>query len=84
MSNTNIDLDSATQIILSLKNSHIKDSDFSIDGKKTISTFSVGGLIFPEDERELINLKAAAQHATCKRTIDLGFETITINPEHKI
>ena len=31
MSNTNIDLDSATQIILSLKNSLIFFGDFSID-----------------------------------------------------
>ena len=84
MRDTNIDLESVTQIILSLKNSHIQVCDFSIDEKITLSsTFGVGGLIFPEDEREIITLKAAAQHPTCERTIDLGFGIITINPEHK-
>ena len=84
MRDTNIDLESATQIILSLKNTHIQVSDFSIDEKITLSsTFGVGGLIFPEDEREIITLKAAAQHPTCERTIDLGFGIIILNPEHK-
>ena len=84
MTDTNIDIDSATKIILSLKYSHIKVGDFSTDEESTaIPTFGVCGLVFPEDERELISLKAAAQHPTCERTIDLGFDIITINPEHK-
>ena len=84
MSNTNIVIDSATHIILSLKNSYIRVGDFSRDDNTSeSSTFSVGGLIFPEDERELVNLKTAAQHLTCERTIDLGFDRITIYPEHK-
>ena len=83
MRNTNIDVGSATQIILSLKKSHIVFSDFSRDKKCYGSTFGVCGLIFPEDERELVSLKAAAQHPTCERTIDLGYETIIIDPEHK-
>ena len=84
MSKTNIDLDSATHIILSLKNSLIEFGDFSIDENIVLdSTFGVRGLIFPEDERGLINLKAAAQHPTCERTIDLGFDKITINPQLK-
>ena len=84
MRDTNIDIDSATHIILSLKNSHIIIGDFSIDGNITqYSTFDVRGLIFPEDEREIISLKAAAQHPICQRTIELGFDRITINPQHK-
>ena len=84
MRNTNIDLDSATQIILSLKKSHIRVSDFSKDEKiMNFSTFSVGGLILPEDEKGLVCLKAAAQHPTCERTIDFGFDRIKINPEYK-
>ena len=84
MSNTNIDIDSATEIILSLKNSHIKFSDFSTNGNVIeVFTFVVGGLIFPEDLRALVKLKAAAQHPTCERTINLGFDRITINPQHK-
>ena len=84
MSNTNIDIDSATEIILSLKNSPIELSDFSIDDNiSKASTFEVGGLIFREDERALVSLKAAAQHPTCERTIDLGFDTIKIYPQHK-
>ena len=84
MSNTNIDIDSATEIILSLKNSLIEFSDFSIDENiREASTFVVGGLIFREDERALVRLKAAAQHPTCVQTIDLGYDRITINPQHK-
>ena len=84
MSNTNIDIDSATHIILSLKNSYIRVGEFSRDDYTSeSSTFSVGGLIFPEDERELVNVKTAAQHLTCERTIDLGFDRIMINPQHK-
>ena len=84
MRDTNIDLESATQIIHSLKNSQIQVCDFSIDEKITLfSTFGVRGLIFPEDEREIIRVKAAAQHPTCERTIDLGFGIIILNPEHK-
>ena len=82
MSNTHIDLDSATQIILSLKNSSLFLGDFSIDENRTkFSTFFVAGLIFPENERELVSLKAAAQHPTRVRTIDFGFDRITINPQ---
>ena len=84
MRNTNIDLDSATQIIQSLKKSHIRVSDFSKNEKIiNFSTFSVGGLILPEDEKGLVRLKAAVQHPTCERMIDLGFDIITINPEYK-
>ena len=83
MRNTNIDIESATQIILSLKNSHIEISDFSIYERNTRSTFGVHGLIFPEDEREIITLKAAAQHPICQRTIDLGFDKIILNPQYK-
>ena len=84
MSNSNIDIDSATKIILSLKNSPIEFSDFSIDYNiREESTFEVSGLIFREDERALVRLKAAAQHPTCERTIDLGFDRILINPQHK-
>ena len=84
MSNTNIDIDSATEIILSLKNSSIGLSVFSTSGNiSEVSTFFVGGLIFPEDLRALVKLKAAAQHPTCERTINLGFDRITINPQHK-
>ena len=83
MSNTNIDLDSATQIILSLKIAHILFGDFSLDENrmKFFSTFSVGDLIFLEDERELDRLKTAAQHPACERIIDLGFDAISINPQ---
>ena len=87
MRDTNIDIDTATHIILSLKNSHIEDSGFSSNESSSIRTFHTfgdRGLIFPEDERELISLKAAAHHPTCERTIDLGYETIIINPEHKL
>ena len=59
MRNTNIDLNSATQIILSLKNSHIEDSDFSRDEKiRNFFSTSVGGSILPEDEKRLVSLKA--------------------------
>ena len=61
------------------------DCDSSL-GKKimNICTIGVGGLIFPEDdERALVSLKAAAQHPTRVQTIDLGFDRITISPEHK-
>ena len=85
MVKTNIDIDSATHIILSLKISYIRVGDFSRNNYASgSSTFSVGGLIFPEDERELVNLKSAAQHLTCERTIDLGYDRITINPQHKL
>ena len=84
MSDTNIDLDSATQIILSLKNSLIHFGEFS-SPKRILKrvTFSVGDLILPGDKGGLASLKAAAQHPTYERTIDLGFDTITINPQCK-
>ena len=54
MMRTNIDIDSATHIILSLKN--IRVGDFSRGNiPSESSSFSVSGLIFPEDERALVN-----------------------------
>ena len=78
MSNTNTDIDTATHILLSLKNSHLCDCNFSLVKKKmNFCTIGVHGLIFPEDdERALVSLKAAAQHPTHVQTID-------VNPEHK-